>query len=96
VSSWRIAVLLATAVTAACGGTPTAPSPSSSLPLAAETAMMRYYHEPGDTIDVARQEAFNAWAIERLGIALPQKVEYRKYPSREAMGRYTEIGRAHV
>ena len=91
-SSWRIAILLATAVTAACGGTPTAPSPSSSLPLAAETAAMRYFHEPGDTIDVARQEAFNAWAIERLGIALPQKVEYRKYLSREAMGRYTGNG----
>jgi hypothetical protein len=65
------------------------PSSPSSLPLVAETATMRYYQEPGDTIDVARQEAFNAWAIERLGIVLPQKVEYRKYLSREAMGRYT-------
>ena len=50
---------------------------------------MRYYHEPGDTIDVPRQEVFNDWAIERLGIVLPQKVEYRKYFSRQAMGRYT-------
>lgn len=53
---------------------------------------MRYYHEPGDTIEVARQEAYTAWAIERLGVAPPQKVEYRKYLSREAMARYT--GRA--
>jgi len=88
-NSWRTAMLLATAVASACGGTPTTPSPSSNLSLVAETATMRYYHEPGDTIDVPRQEAFNAWAIERLGIALPQKVEYRKYLSRDAMGRYT-------
>ena len=73
---------------AACGNSPAGPSPAR-LPLVAETATMRYYHEPGDTIDVPRQEAFNAWAIDRLGIVLPQKVEYRKYFSSEAMGRYT-------
>jgi hypothetical protein len=90
VSLCRFAPVLGATFLVACGGdSPTAPSPSSSLPLVNETATMRYYHEPGDTIDVARQEAFNAWAIERLGIALPQKVEYRKYVSREAMGRYT-------
>jgi hypothetical protein len=80
--------LTAIGVIAACGGSPSAPSPSP-LPLVNETAMMRYYHESGDTIDIPRQEAFNAWAVERLGIALPQKGEYRKYLSREAMGRYT-------
>ena len=53
---------------------------------------MRYYYELGDTIDITRQEAFNAWAIERLGIVLPQKIEYRKYLSREAMGRCTGNG----
>ena len=81
-------LVLLTAVVA-CGDSPTSPSASSSLPLVNETATMRYYHEPGDTIDVERQESFNAWAIERLGITLPQKVEYRKYFSRAAMGRYT-------
>ena len=50
---------------------------------------MRYYHEPGDSVDVARQEIFNAWALERLAITLPQKIEYRKYRSRADMGRYT-------
>lgn len=53
---------------------------------------MRYYHEPADTIDVPRQEAFNAWAIERLGIVLPAHVEYRKYLSRQDMARYTGNG----
>lgn len=50
---------------------------------------MRYYHEPGDVIDVERQEAFNRWALARLGVQPPQPVEYRKYRSREAMGLYT-------
>ena len=50
---------------------------------------MRIYHEPGDAVEVDRQEAFNAWATARLGITLPQKVEYRKYRSRAEMGRYT-------
>jgi hypothetical protein len=89
VSNWRLVVTSsAIALTSACGGgSPSGPTPT--LPLVAETTTMRYYHEPGDTIDVARQEPFNAWAMERLGVVPPQKVEYRKYLSREAMGRYT-------
>lgn len=85
----RFAILLGATFLVACGDSPTSPTTSSSLPLDNETATMRYYHEPGDSIDVARQEAFVAWALERLGVALPQKVEYRKYVSREAMARYT-------
>jgi len=50
---------------------------------------MRYYHEPGDTVDVEWQEAFNTWARQRLGVQPPQPVEYRKYVDRLAMGRYT-------
>jgi hypothetical protein len=74
-----------------CGAeSPTGPTPATaSLPLVHETAGMRYYHEPGDRIDIERQERFNAWASDRLGLVLAQKVEYRKYTSREAMGRYT-------
>lgn len=86
---YRVALLLAPTLLAACGDSPTAPSASSSLSLIYETATMRYYHEPGDAIDLERQEAFNTWALARLGVVLPQKVEYRKYMSREAMGRHT-------
>jgi hypothetical protein len=50
---------------------------------------MRYFQEPADTIDVPRQEAFNAWAVERIAVVVPQKVEYRKYLSRDAMAKYT-------
>jgi len=70
-------------------------STNSSLPLVNETISMRYYHEPGDTIDVPQQEGLNTWAIERLMIVLPQKVECRKYVLREAMGRYTGNGNAY-
>jgi hypothetical protein len=83
-------IVAGTVLIAACGGSPSGPSSgATSLPLVHETAAMRYYHEPGDTIDYERQETFNAWAVDRLGITLPQKVEYRKYFSRTAMGRYT-------
>jgi hypothetical protein len=86
-------VIATTALAAACGGSPAEPSAGLlSLPLANETETMRYYHEPSDTVDVARQEPFNAWAIGRLGIVLPQKVEYRKYVSCESMGRYAGNG----
>lgn len=91
-SSARVwaAVLVATAELAVgCGKSPTGPSSTTPLALVRETATMRYYHEPGDTIDVEWQEAFNAWAMQRLGVQPPQPVEYRKYFSREAMGRHT-------
>ena len=85
----RLAVLFSVMLLVACGDSPTEPSATSNLPFVTETATMRYYYAPGDTVDVARQEPFNAWAIERLGIAPAQNVEDRKYFSREAMGRYT-------
>jgi hypothetical protein len=53
---------------------------------------MRYFYESGDTVNVSQQETFNAWALRRLGIVVPQKVEYRKYFSREAMAAYTGRG----
>src|SRR5882672_8846870 len=90
----RTLVLLFAAahVSWSCGGSPTIPSTLPELPLASETVSMRYFHEPGDTINIPQQEAFNAWALERLAVAVPQKVEYRKYFSREAMAKYTRRG----
>jgi hypothetical protein len=83
--------VLGAAVLAAvsCGKTPTGPTASAPLPLVSESASMRYYHEPGDSVDVARQELYNAWALERLGLTMPRKIEFRKYRSRGDMGRYT-------
>lgn len=86
----RALAWLLLAATPACGGdgTPTGPTPSAPLPFVRETATMRVYHEAGDTVDADWQEAYNAWAAARLGVS-PPKVEYRKYFSRDAMGRYT-------
>lgn len=85
----RFVLGAAIAAAVSCGTTPTGPTASEPLPLVSESASMRYYHDPGDSVDVARQEIYNAWALERLGITVPQKVEYRKYRSRADMGRYT-------
>jgi hypothetical protein len=74
---------------ASCGNTPAGPTASEPLPFVSESASMRYHYEPGDAVEVARQEIFNAWALERLGITVPRKIEYRKYRSRADMGRYT-------
>ena len=88
-----IVLLLMTAPTFwSCGGSPTTPSTTAQLPFAVETVSMRYFHEPADTINVPQQEAFNAWALERLAVVVPQKVEYRKYFSRDAMAKYTGRG----
>jgi hypothetical protein len=92
----RPLVAIAAIVAASCGSSPTGPTESAravaSLPLVGEGDTMRYYHEPGDSIEISRQETFNAWALARLGVVPPQKMEYRKYVSREAMGRYTGNG----
>lgn len=84
-----VALALVVSASAACGsGSPTGPSATAPLPFVRDTATMRVYHESGDTVDVEWQEAYNAWAMARLGIA-PPRIEYRKYLSRDAMGRYT-------
>jgi hypothetical protein len=76
----------------ACGGstgTPSGPSSAPPLPFAAESANFRFYYSPGDSVQVERQEAFHAWAVARLGVVVPRKIEYRKYTSREDMGART-------
>ena len=52
---------------------------------------MRYYYAAGDSIDVARQEAYNAWAIEKIGTRPPQPIEFHKYRSRDDMGRHIGV-----
>src|SRR5262245_50935377 len=88
----RLRWIILLALLWSCSDSPSGPAPGTELPFVAETASMRYFHEPGDTIYIPRQEAFNTWALERLGVTVPQKVEYRKYRSREAMAQYTGRG----
>lgn len=86
-----VAVAVVLLQAAACGSssdTPSGPT-ASSLPLAAESSNFRYYYSPGDTVQIDRQEAFHAWAVARLGVAMPQRIDYRKYTSRDDMGSKT-------
>lgn len=83
----RVVAVVALGVCAACGDSST--GPASQLPFVTESASTKYYYEPSDFVDTTRQEAFNRWALSRLELTLPQKVEYRKYRSRESMSRYT-------
>ncbi|MFN8573064.1 MAG: hypothetical protein U0132_13525 [Gemmatimonadaceae bacterium] len=64
----------------------------AQLPFVTESGSTRYFYEPGDVVDTTRQEAFNRWALARLPITLPTKIEYRKYRSRAAMAHYTGNG----
>lgn len=52
---------------------------------------MAYYYAAGDTIDVDWQEAYNAWAIARLGVVPPQRLEYYKYRSKSDMGDHVGV-----
>ena len=82
--------ILALAVAAArCGSaSPTTPT-QPPLPVANESASFRYHYVAGDRVDADWQETFHAWATARLGVSLPQKIEYYKYQSRQAMGERT-------
>ncbi len=85
---------VAGALLAACGGgggSPASPSQPSQAPhpIASESAHFRFFKGPGDVIEVERQEAFHAWAVARLGVTVPAKIDYHKYVSREDMGAHT-------
>jgi hypothetical protein len=75
---------------AACGGSggPTAPT-QTPLPVANESASFRYHYAEADRVDADWQETYHAWATARLGVRLPQKIEYYKYQSRQDMGNHT-------
>jgi hypothetical protein len=89
--SRRSICILGLAVAAAqCGGSsgPTSPS-QTPLPVVNETANFRYHYASGDQVDGGWMETYHAWATTRLGIRVPQKIDYYKYQSRSAMGDHT-------
>ena len=83
-------ILALAAAAARCGGSASPTTPTQPpLPLANESASFRYHYVAGDRVDADWQETFHAWATARLGVSLPQKIEYYKYQSRQAMGERT-------
>jgi hypothetical protein len=79
-----------TLLATACGGSGGSTSPSlAPFPLAAESLNYRYHYAAGDTVDASWQEAFHAWAIAKLSVQVPQKIDYYKYRSRQDMGDHT-------
>jgi hypothetical protein len=54
--------------------------------VANESGSFRYHYAVGDRVDADWQETYHAWATARLGVSLPQKIEYYKYQNRQAMG----------
>jgi hypothetical protein len=78
--------VLALATGCSSPGAPGSTFTSFGLLTAAETAAFEYRHAANDTIDVAWQEAFHAWATEALGVAVDRRIRYNKYQSRSHMG----------
>jgi hypothetical protein len=75
------------AAVAACGGSGSPTSPSQApMPVTAESLSFRYHYATGDSVDANWQETFHAWATTKLGVHIPQKIEYYKYQTRQNMG----------
>lgn len=86
----RLGILALAVAAARCGGSASPTTPTQPpLPLASESASFRYHYVAGDRVDADWEETFHAWATARLGVSLPQKIEYYKYQSRQAMGERT-------
>ena len=75
------------AMSEACGSS-TSPS-QPALPVTSETVSFRYHTSSGDTIDTNWQEIYHSWAIAKLGVQVPQKIDYYKYRTRQDMGDHT-------
>lgn len=86
-----IALIVCGLLVASCGKHPVSPtSPSSpALSVREETASYSFRYAPGDRVDAAWQEAYNAWVIAALDIVPPRRVTYNKYFSRTHMGDLT-------
>jgi hypothetical protein len=67
---------------AACGGSPTSPSPTGpQLSERAATAHFEFAWSPGDPVNIEWQEAFHDWATRELQVTITRRISYSKYLS---------------
>jgi hypothetical protein len=75
-------------VLAGCGsGGPTEPSSADRLSESVASAHVDFHFASGDNVDAPRQEAFHEWAVQRLGVTMPSRLQYNKYRDRNHMQR---------
>ena len=88
----RTSIAAVAIIVAACGGQgPTAPSSADTLSRRIVTAHFVFRLAENDTVDVAWQETYHAWAAAQLGVD-PPPIEYNKYRDRAHMGAVTGNG----
>ncbi len=75
----RFLVGLAWVAGAACGS-PSAPRDELSQTLTTEHFVFHY--SEGDHVEAEWQEAYHAWLLDRLGVQLPERIDYYKYRDR--------------
>jgi len=59
---------------------PTAPQ-RVALTETVETQDITFHFAPGDSVNAEWQQAFHEWATATLGVTLPRKIQYYKYPT---------------
>jgi hypothetical protein len=75
-------MLVTVAFLAACGGSPTGPSPSGPpLTQIVTTAHFEFRYSRSDRVDTAWQEAFHEWATRELQVTITRPIVYSKYLS---------------
>jgi len=77
------------------GGGPTPVDPGAVLPelsASVDTPSIAFHLSPGDTVEADAQEQYHAWATGRLGVTLPERVQYYKYTSDAQMRSLTGRG----
>jgi hypothetical protein len=91
-----LCVVVLAVLAAACGESPVAPDSASALTERVETASYVFRFASGDSVDMAWQEAYHAWAIKELGLASVPRITYNKYRSRQHMGEVVGVSNTNA
>lgn len=87
------ALLLLLLSSCSSGRSPTEPNPGAiadELSVIVESDDFVFHMSPGDSVDVARQEAFHRWAVGQLALSTP-RIDYFKYRDQGQMARLTGV-----